>query len=453
MGKHRITRRQFTGRMAGTAAVGWAARSARSADRVAGANERLAVGIVGPGERGIRLMEWVQRLSQSQNVELTAVCDIWNRQRERAAARVHEWTGRKPLECRTLSEICDRSDVDVLVIATPDFQHAPQTRQAVEAGKDVYVEKPFGCDFEQIKQARDAVKKTERIVQQGTFRRSHTIPWTARDLVQSGRLGRISYVEMAQPLFQQRWRIPDSENSLTEKDTNWPEFLSYTPEVVFDARKYREFRLFWPYSTGIFCQWMSHAIDMVNLVLGEPPRSVVANGGVYVWRDGRTNPDTVQCLFEYPGGCLVSYHMRLGNSANRHALTFYGTNGTLDLYGGIAYGDGGGGEVVRDRGGRPVPEFATDGSRRLPDRVKGGLPLRGEPDGDHMVDFFEAVRQRRRPKADIDAGFQHALATTMAGLALRTGARVVYDADADALRISQPAADELPSAVSETQAG
>ena len=323
------------------------------------------------------------------------------------------------------------------MIATADFQHAPQTRQAVEAGKDVFVEKPFGCDFEQIKLARDAVKGSKQIVQVGTDRRAQGLPWAARDFVRTGRLGKISFVEATNSFFYQRWRIPGCETSLTEKDIDWKDFLSYTPEVPFDARKYREFRLFWPYSTGIFCQFMSHAVDLVNLVLDDVPKAAIASGGVYVWKDGRTNPDTAHCLVEYLGGCLFSFHMRLGNSANGRTPTFYGTNGTLDMEAGVVSGEGGGGDVIVKPGSNHVPEFTIAASRRLPERAQGGIVLKPEPDGDHMVDFIECVRSRRQPRAPVEAGFAHALATTMAGMSLRLKTRVEYDQTTDSLRLGQ----------------
>lgn len=382
-------------------------------------------------------MRWANQLAGSHNIELTAVCDIWDQARQQGASQMGQLVGRAPRICRSLAEVCDLQDVDALIIATADFQHAPHTRQAVEAGKDVYVEKPFGCDFEQIKLARDAAKAAKRIVQIGTQRRAEGIPWAAREFVRSGRLGKVTYVEMADSLFQARWRIPGSESSVTPETTNWKEFLSYTPDAPFDARKYREFRLFWPYSTGIFCQWMSHAVDLVNLVLDDVPRAAVASGGVYLWKDGRTNPDTAQCVIEYPSGCLFSYHMRMGNSANSRSLTFYGTNGTLDLNAGMAFGDGGGGDVVMKTGNEGVPDFTIAAQRRLPDRTLGGILLKAEPDGDHMADFFDCVRSRKQPKAPVDAGFTHALATTMAGLSLRLRTRVEYDMTLEALLPSQ----------------
>lgn len=437
------TRRNFLRATAATAGLGAIASTARSRTNIPHANERISVALVGAGERGAVLAEWVNRLATAQNVALRGVCDIWTQRREQGADLIGQWTGARPTTYRTLGDLCQDDSIDAVVLATPDFQHAPQTKLAVEHGKHVYAEKPFGCDFAQIKAAREAVRASGKVVQLGTFRRSHGVPYAARDFVKMNGLGKVTCVEMSQPLFQQRWRIPGAEHSLTERDTDWKEFLSYTPEVPFDARRYREFRLFWPYSTGIFCQWMSHAIDMVNLVLDAPPLSVVATGGVYLWKDGRTNADTAHCLFEYPGDCLVSYHMRLGNSTNPQDLTFYGTKGALDLYAGLAYGNGGGGEVIRDRLPGHIPEFRIDGSSRLPDRNKGGVPIKGEPDTDHMVNFFECIRSGRTPNADIEAGYQHSLATTMAGMALRHGTKVHYDPDTETLypQGSKPALD------------
>jgi len=415
-------------------ALGLVPQTAISQTRILGANERMSLGIVGLGERGTQLMSQVQDLAESDNVMISAVCDIWKQRRYEGADLVYRWTGQKPRTTLTLAEICGLKDVDALIIATPDFQHPVHARQAAEAGKHAYVEKPFGCDFNQIKLARDAIKKSGVIVQMGTQRRSLGAPWAGRDFVKQGHLGKVSYVEISDTLCQPRWRIPGSEQSLTKRDTNWNEFLCYTPKIPFDARKYREFRLFWPFSTGIFCQWMSHPIDLVNLVLDELPESVTASGGIFVWKDGRTNPDTAQCLIKYPSGCLVSYHMRLGNGANSRTITFYGTAGALELLSGVAYGDGSGGKVIIENPGEAIPNFRMDATKRLPDRDKGGYILHAKPDKNHMSDFFTAIRNNRPPIADVDAGFAHALATSMAGMSLRMGVQMNYDIKTDTVK-------------------
>ncbi len=439
MTANRLSRRKFIGCTVGSVASGLAVRSTKAqSGSPRGANDRIAVGLIGAGSRAEMLIAWLEKLYRSDNLAITAVCDLWSQRRELATARVAQNSPLPPRQCRTPAEVFNLKDVDAVVIATPDFQHAYLTRLAVEAGKDVYVEKPLGCDFEQIRLARDAVRKSGRIVQAGTQERSKGVVWAAAEFIRNGKLGKISYIEISQPIFQQRWRIPGSEDSLTPSDIDWKEFLCYLPDRPFNARHYREFRLFWPYSTGIFCQWMSHKIDLVNMLLGERPRAVTAAGGIYVWPDGRNTPDTAQTLVEYPGGCLVSYHMRMGNSANAQPLLIHGTYGSLDLFSGVAFGDGGGGEIVLKNPGAPVPELVVDASRRLADRAKGGVILKAPPDGDHLSDFFTAIRSRRQPRANIDAAFDHALATTMAGMSYRMGVRVEYDPIADAVTPREP---------------
>lgn len=428
-----MTRREFVK----TTAIGAAVAPMIAGTRVFGANDRIQVGIVGPGGRGGDLMNSLHRYGRKHNAELVAVCDIWNQRREGAAAALKERTGRTPKTFRTLAEICADRSIDALVIATPDFAHAPHCTQAVLAGKDVYVEKPLGCDFEQIKRCRDTVLQSDRIVQVGTQRRGSAKYYGCAQFVRDGGLGKVSYVEIAEPLFQPRWRIEGSETSLTEQDTDWKEFQNYTyePERPFSARVYREFRLFWPFSTGCFCQWMSHQIDALHIVLEELPETVVASGGVYVWKDGRSNGDTVQALVTYPSGILVSYHMRMGNSQNEHGITLYGTCGTLDLNKAKAFPDGGKGEVRYVDTSTGVPKWEVDPTRLV---AEGGveIPALPEyPDVDIMDDWLSCIRTRSRPRAHIEAGFAHALATTMAGMSYREGRKVAYDARADRVSV------------------
>ena len=398
---------------------------------VMGANERLRLGIVGAGSRGGALMSWAHKLRDTHNVALVAVCDIWERRREQAAARLEQWNGRRPVVCRTIAELCDRADVDAVLIATADFQHCYHAALAVQAGKDVYVEKPFGCDFAQIRRAAEIIRQSDRIVQVGTQSRGSARYFEAANLVQSGRLGQVTYVEISEPIFQQRWRIPGAEQALTPNETDWEEFLAYLPpQTPFDARHYTEFRLFWPFSSGPFCQWMSHRIDLVNLVLGKLPISAVSQGGVFLWKDGRTNPDTVQCLLEYPGGVLVSYHMRMGNSAYGRGITFYGTAGTLELDKGIAFGGSSGGLVVE-----AGPEsFRVDQSKRLRAKKEGALQLPAGPNIDYLGHFLDCVRSRQRPLGDIEAAYGHAVATCLANLAYRNNCKMLYDAQRGEMR-------------------
>ncbi len=428
MRDNEITRREFVTTTstvgAGTIVLG----SCVIPQAAFGANDRLRVGIVGTGSRANTLMAWLHKLEKSHNVQITAVCDIWNQQRKAVVEKLSQNTDNKISQYRTLDEMGEQDDTDILIIATADFQHCYHAAKAVNYGKDVYVEKPFGCDFSQIKQAYLTIKASDRIVQMGTQSRGEGKYFGARDFIKSGALGQITYGEIYECTFQQRWRIKDSECSIKAKDTNWTEFLAYLDpqKYPWNPRHYREFRLFWPFSSGCFCQSMSHRIDLVNLVLDSIPKYAVAMGGTYLWKDGRTNPDTVQCLLEYPGGTMVTYHMRMGNEANSRGIYLYGTNGMLDLRKGKFLTKGGGGKVTLKESDTVHPA----------DKMDNKITFPSPPSVDHMADFFECVRSRKPARADVDAGYAHAVATTMANMAYRTGCRMEYDAEQMEIRPS-----------------
>ncbi|MEW6234956.1 MAG: Gfo/Idh/MocA family oxidoreductase [Candidatus Omnitrophota bacterium] len=431
MVREEMTRREFV--TASTAGAGAFALGAVFVPPAAfGANDRLRLGIVGAGIRGQALMKWAHKLEDSHNVQWTAVCDIWTQRRHAAAKKIESWNQKPAAQYRTLDDLCAQEDTDAVLIATADFQHPYHAAKAVLAGKDIYVEKPFGCDFDQIKKAWQIIKASGCVAQMGTQSRGRGVYFGARDFIQSGGLGRVTYAEISDCAFQQYWRIKDCESSIKPEDTDWREFLAYLDpeEYHWNPRHYREFRLFWPFSSGCFCQWMSHRIDLVNLALDSIPRCAVALGGVYLWQDGRTNPDTVQCLLEYPGGTMAAYHMRMGNKANSRGIYLYGTHGMVDLQTGTVSSSGGEGAVLCENPGASTPEFHIDKSKLIPEKTLFPSP----PDVDHLGDFFDCVRRRRQPRADVDAGYAHATATIMANMAYRTGRRIEYDAEKMELR-------------------
>ena len=149
--------------------------------------------------------------------------------------------------------------------------------------------------------ALKVVKASDRILQIGSQRRSGPTYHAALDYLKSGKFGPIVAAEMTWNVNQPgRWRRPDLVASIKEQDTDWKRFLVNRPDAKWDPRKYLEYRLFWPYSSGIPGQWMCHQIDTIHWFTGLPhPRSVAANGGIYQWKDGRTNFDTLTAVFDY----------------------------------------------------------------------------------------------------------------------------------------------------------
>jgi len=418
-----VTRRDFLKAGAGAAgvAMGMAALGPL-AGRVLGANDRVRIGVVGVGARARDLMAECAKLCPELNMEMVASCDIWNRAREEGAARIEKLTGRRAIQCRNLEEICERKDIDALIIATADFQHALHAAYAVRAGKDVYVEKPLANNLRHAKEVVKAVRETGQILQVGTQRRSEGSWPAAAQFIASGALGKITYIEQAWNHFGQRWLRGDVEKEIQEKDTDWKRFLLDKPYRPWNAHYYREFRLYWPFSSGIPCQWLSHTIDAIQWIMGDTyPKSVVAHGGVYVWRDGRQNADTFQALLEYPSGYLVSYSTRFGNSSGELGPVVYGTNGKLDVPSLTVSGDGGGGAVSISPN---EPHVATiDQSTH----IKEAFKLTPGPSTSHMRNWMECIRSRQKPNADVEAGYSHSLPVIMAIKALQTGKRVSFD--------------------------
>src|SRR5690554_584417 len=204
---------------------------------------------------------------------------------------------------------------------------------------DVYVEKPMAETMEDAKVLLKAVQETGKILQVGSQRRSAPNYIAANEYIRSGKFGDIKMVEMTWNVNQPgRWRLPQLVKEIREQDTDWGRFLMNRPKVAWDPRKYLEYRLFWPYSSGIPGQWMCHQIDTVHWFTGYPyPRSVVSNGGIYQWKDGRTNADTLTSVFDYgpldnqDNGFQVVYSSRFSNSADGTKELYYSNGGMLNL--------------------------------------------------------------------------------------------------------------------------
>jgi len=381
-----------------SASLGAAALRARSA------NDRIQIGVIGAGGRGSELMRQVAQ-AKGANAVITAICDVYRPNREKAVQFVEKTWGIKPRQTVDYKELLSWRDVDAVLIAAPDFTHSIMLKDAVEAGKDAYCEKPMGVDFNEAKAAYLAVRKSDRVVQIGTQRRSDPRLAGAAKLVRSGILGQVTRVEFSVNFQEPRWQRDYTH--IRPEDVAWPQFLMHRPSRPFDARRFREWQLFRDYTNGIAGLWMCHFIDLVPWFLDDPyPAGAVANGGVYLWKDGRETSDVFHALLDYPKGFLVSFSMSLTNAAGNRNLWF-GTRGTLDA---------------------DAMKITGEGSR-MPDRLTEEIKVPEVPMNSHMENFLECVRTRGTPRADIQAGFSHAVAVCMAGLALDLGKKIRFDRD------------------------
>jgi predicted dehydrogenase len=431
-------RRTFikTGALA-AAYVGAAGFSARSYAAIRGANERVRVGVVGFADRfRSSLMPAFVEHAKELNFDFVAVSDIWNRRRDEGQAALAKAVGHDIEACRNNEELYERvKDLDAVFIATADFQHAMHTIEAVRAGKDVYSEKPLAETMADARAVVQAVRATRHIVQIGSQRRSGVNYQAASRFIQEGKFGPLVAVELVWNVNQPgRWRRPQLVEGLKESDVDWKRFLLNRPAEAFDARKYVEYRLFWPYSSGIPGQWMCHQIDTVHWFTGLTyPRSVVANGGIYQWRDGRTNADTMTAVMDYgpedraKGGFQVVFSSRQNNSAGGTREVYRSNGGSIDLDTGMVTPEGGlTEEYAKVMGVAPnlLPKLKlAEAVVAAAGANTGNDPLTSA----HVRNWMECVRSRKEPNAPIEAGFWHSVACIMTNAAYRTGERVVFD--------------------------
>jgi predicted dehydrogenase len=433
----KLGRRSFLNKAAGVVASSAFASSALSYDRIAGANDRIALGHIGVGNRGLELHTMVSRLKGTHNVETVAVCDLWKDNRERAAATTERYYGRAPRAFQYLEDLLELKDVDAVLIATPEHSHSPVLKAAAEAGKHAYCEKPMGNVLDEVKAARDAVKERKLVVQVGTQHRSEPYQLAAREVVRSGALGDVSKYEIVWNYNGPRWRGRPQVKQLREQDTDWKKWLRTKPDRPFDPQLYFEFRLYREFSSGIADQWMSHGIDLVHFFMNdEPPRSVMANGGVYAWHDGRENPDTFQALVEYPS-FLASYSTSFGNDSDSFSRIM-GKKATLINIGGEGSPRW---KVVEERGNHEDNPTIQRAERwvTLPGDDKPGSINIGDEDLSHLSNWFECLRNRNtHTNATVDNGFLHSVACIMAAQSYWQGKRMYYDSTAEQISDQAP---------------
>jgi predicted dehydrogenase len=433
----KIDRRSFLNQTAAAmAGAGVFSSSAFSYSRIKGANERILLGHIGVGDRGTELQWIASQLKDQQNIEMAAVCDLWKTNREKAAARAQSVYGRAPRAYQYLDDLLAQKDIDAVIVSTADFQHALILRQVAEAGKDAYCEKPMANDLEEAKAARDAVLARNLIVQVGTQHRSEPYQIATKQLIDEGALGDVSKVEMVWNYHGPRWRGRPEVPQIREEDTDWRKWLLHKPYRPFDPRAYFEFRLYRDFSSGIADQWLSHGIDLVHYFLDDHfPKSVVAHGGVFAWRDGRENPDTFQALLEYPKGFLVSFSTSFGNDSDSFSRIM-GKKATLVNIGGEGSPRW---KWVEEKGNHEDDPFIKRDEKYvlLPGNDKLPPTFMGDEDLSHMTNWLESLRSRKTPNATVLHGFAHSVADIMATRAYREGKKLYWSPKAEQI-VDQP---------------
>ena len=416
-----LSRRRFLRESSAGAVMGGTLLAGAASPRVArgaapGANERIRIGVIGCGGRNTHLtLQPIYEAALQHNAEIVAVCDVWEHKREALAARIAQKYGAgTPDKLDDYRRLLERKDIRAVMIATPDHQHCTQLIEAVQAGKDVYVEKPIAMSLDELNRAYDAVKASGAIVQHGTQGRSSAGADTARQFIQAGGLGKLLRVEESRSFYNPYWNGYTGPEK--ESDTNWKAFLFNRPDRPFDADQHGAWMGYRDFSTGTCGGWMSHFSDLVHFITGCGfPRYAVAHGSIFspTSKAERTCPDTFTGILEYPEGFATCYTTHFGNGANDYMM-FFGTKGIMRT----DYPDGWPDGIV--------PRVSGAGSEH-PDKIKEEVALKNNLIEDHWSNWLRCVRERKQPNADMDAGYKQGVAVLMCDMAMAAGRRMTFD--------------------------
>ncbi|MGM0485332.1 MAG: Gfo/Idh/MocA family protein [Planctomycetota bacterium] len=425
-----MSRRSFIKAAAAAGASAGSLAVPRIAKSVA-PNGEINVGLIGVGIRGYALHDGI---NQSDHVRLGGISDISDHYIERIKPRLED--PKTPIH-RDYHALLDDGDIDAVVIASPDHWHAQMTLDAMDAGKDVYVEKPMTYSFDEAVRVREAARESGRVTQVGYQRRTLAHFYKARDIIQSGILGDITQIQLWSSRNRPTapWRAYDTYSTpgLPEKSgpehVDWKRFQANRPPRPYDPRRFFHWQCYEEYSTGIFGILMSHPLDAANLVMGlDIPDTCSATGGIFQYDDGRTVPDTCNALFNYPSRNLTISFVGSSNNAffDREAQ-YRGTHGTMEL----------GPNWLRLYAEQKNALFkqyvASDKADEFEDlRAR---PIHKEPTNyrwsttEHLDDFFENVKSRGQCKAPIQECFKVTVALAMAIQSYKRKRTACWNAD------------------------
>lgn len=409
-----LPRREFLKTAAGlalsAAAVSSRPLSAAERRRALGANDRIRIALIGCGDRGCNAhLEGIYKHVAAANFEVVALADPWRLARERANAKVRGWFGREARACSSYRELLGWDGIDAVMIASPDHVHTTHLEAAARAGKHIYVEKPLGMDLPAVLRAVDAARQAGVVVQVGTQLRSLPGIVGARDLVQSGLLGRLSRVEECRNSDRPYWYRYLKD--VRAEDVDWAEFLGDRPKRPFRADVFSGWYGYKEFSHGPSNNLGCHFIDMMHFITGAKfPESCVCHGGIFTWQDehGFSVPDCVQSTWVYPEGFLVSSANNLGNGYG-NTRKFYADRGVLKVDNWNA------------------PTFSPEGGPRRDGKIRGDKPVPPVERPDHFLDWLQCLRTGGTPHASLEAGYHHAVAVLMAQRAFETGRKSFYD--------------------------
>jgi len=397
-----------------------------------GANDKVQVGWIGTGTRGNYLIDMMYK-AVPDKVVVVAVCDTFQGNLAKGKDRVQTQGKNTPKTYVDYRELLQDPDIDTVFVTTPEHLHYAQTIAALKAGKNVYLEKPLAHTIEEGAEIVKVWEKSGKIVQVGTQNRSNSLYLKAKEMVAEGMIGDVHYVRA----FWYRnslesdpaWRYSIWAD-LNEKTADWAKFLGPAKKRPFDARRYRQWRLYWDYSGGISTDLLVHQTDITNFVCGKTvPVSCMASGGIYRWtdpNDDREVPDTLSAVYEYADKFHINYSCYFGNDHFGYGEQFMGNEGTI--------------EVLSRQFLNFYPEkFGGKAPERVAARKELSLAIPGNDNNSvqaHVKNFVEAILGQAKLIAPPTVGQQAAISGHLATLSYRHNKKIYWDEKTEKYRFS-----------------
>ena len=383
---------------AASAATAW------SYSRIFGAQERVRLGLIGCGARGTEDMNNFIALG----TDVVALCDVYGAQIDRAKK-----TASHAKAFKDHRALLDMKDVDAVLIAVPDHWHTPIALDALNAGKDVYIEKPLTLTVDEGPSVVKAARLNKRICQVGMQQRSGKHYLQAKqEYFDTGKLGKITLVRTWWHGNTYHLRTAPDSLKTQPADMDWARFLGPVKWRDWDGQQFYNWRAYLDYGGGQITDLFTHWIDVVHMFMGQDiPISASASGGVYHYKDGRTAPDTINVLLEYPTEFTATFEATLAPGIGGAAIEFCGTKGRMMISRArFEYF-----EVPASGGGRPSTAPTTV------------VQASGDLNRDHVQNFLESVKSRKLPSGDVLIGHRSAQASHLGNIAYLEKRTIKFD--------------------------
>jgi len=448
--KRNITRREFVKNSitAGTvSALGLNAVASPVILSAKGANEKIRVGFIGVGNRGSQLLE---RFMGNKDVEVAALCDVYEPYTFRDRSKVDKrWiaTGRVPKmgekfpnkvnRYNDFRKMLEDKSIDAVCIATPDHLHAVQMIMSVEAGKDVYVEKPLTITVKEGRAMVNAQKRTNRMVAVGLNRRGSSMYQKMAEEIQKGKIGKVVTARAYRVSNMYPNGIGKMEPEKPPKGFDWDLWLGPRPyrPYQYNIAPYC-FRWWKSYSTQMG-NWGVHYMDAIRWMIGEQaPAAITAHGGKYILKDDRTIPDTMEVTFEMASGAIIQFHI-------------YEGSGGIGVKGGEVELSGTKGVIAVNQNGYVLtpakPGQFQDWKKLIePEKLDikskaqyGDLGIREDSTANLIRNFLDCVKSRKQPWCSIEEGHRSTTFAHLANISLEMGERIEWDAKTETITNSK----------------